>query len=126
MALSALVIISIISGIVASIVMNSKGRSGAAGFFLGFFFSIIGLFIAFVLPKQEEKINQKQIASGKMRECPACKSVVPIDATKCRFCASDLPDLPDTRNLSDKKCDKCGEFLRVGYAICDNCEHINV
>ncbi len=87
----------------------------------------IGLFIAFVLPKNEDSIKQKKIQSGEMRECPACKSLVPFDATKCKYCASDLPEIEiDKSKYSDKKCEKCGELLKVGYAICDNCEHINL
>ena len=37
-----------------------------------------------------EKTRKKEEAPPVERECPFCKSKIPVDALKCKYCASDL------------------------------------
>lgn len=61
---------------------------------LNFFIVSVVLFIIVKIisasNKKDAKVNEK-----KTKECPYCLSTVPIKATKCAFCTSDLSDKKD-------------------------------
>jgi large conductance mechanosensitive channel len=53
---------------------------------------LIVAFVIFLLVKQVNRLKAKEApaASPTTRECPRCLSAVPLKATRCAFCTSDL------------------------------------
>jgi hypothetical protein len=90
-----LVVIWLLFGVVAGIVMNNKGRSGCGGFALGFLLGPFGLIIALVLGSDQVQIEKSELRSGKMRKCPHCAELIRREASKCRYCGSEVPPLPE-------------------------------
>jgi hypothetical protein len=39
-------------------------------------------------------LERRSLEQGEMRKCPTCAELVRLQATKCRFCGSDLPAVP--------------------------------
>lgn len=80
-------------GLAAMLVMQNKGRSGCGGFALGFLLGPFGLIIALVVGTDHKELEKKSLAGGDMRKCPHCAEVIRVEATKCRFCGSDVPTI---------------------------------
>lgn len=87
------VIIWILFGVAGGIILANKGRSGCGGFALGFLLGPIGLIIALVMGKDHTELDKQALKKGDVRKCPTCAELVKVEATKCRFCGSDLPPL---------------------------------
>ena len=52
---------------------------------------IIVAFVIFLLVKQVNRLKAKEApAAATTRECPRCLSAVPLKASRCAFCTSDL------------------------------------
>jgi len=52
---------------------------------------LIVAFVIFLLVKQVNRLKAKEApAAPTTRECPRCLSAVPLKATRCAFCTSDL------------------------------------
>lgn len=81
--------VAILSGVIASMIFSAKGRSGLSGFFLGLFLSVIGVLIAAFLPADQASQEANQLATGEVKKCRACLSIIPIEASACRFCGRD-------------------------------------
>lgn len=53
---------------------------------------LIVAFVIFIVVKQINRFKKKEVeAAPDTKECPHCISKVPIKATRCPFCTSDLP-----------------------------------
>jgi len=71
-------------------------EAGASVFAYGSFiqavinFLLIAL-VLFLVIRAMNKMHKKEEAPAAMKICPFCKSEVNIEATKCAFCASELP-----------------------------------
>jgi len=76
------------------IILSNKGRSGCGGFALGFLLGPIGLLIALVMSTDHREMEKRSLQAGELRKCPTCAELVRIEASKCRFCGSDLPPVP--------------------------------
>ena len=91
-----LFLIWIVCGLGAGMIASSRGRGGCAWFIVGFLLGPIGLGAAFLIPNdgQSPGTDRAALQAGKARKCPACLSIVSNEASKCRYCASDLPPPP--------------------------------
>lgn len=95
-----LVLIWIVCGLGAGMIASSRGRGGCAWFIIGFLLGPIGLGLAFLIPNDGQssahpsRADRAALQAGKARKCPSCLSIVPNEASKCRYSASDLPPPP--------------------------------
>ncbi len=61
------------------------------GLFLGDLLSfVIVAFVLLMVVKALKRVGMGDFKSQGMRECAACKESVAVDATRCRYCTSDL------------------------------------
>jgi large conductance mechanosensitive channel len=53
---------------------------------------LIVTFVIFLLVKQVNRLKRKEapVSAPATRDCPRCLSAVPLRATRCAFCTSDL------------------------------------
>jgi large conductance mechanosensitive channel len=70
-------------------------QAGAATLNYGIFFNnilnfLIIAFVIFLLIKQINRMQQPAPATASTKECPHCLSTIPLNATKCAHCTSDL------------------------------------
>ena len=106
-------LLALVTGVIAYQIAESKGRSGAEGFWIGFFLSFLGIAIELILPKGERRritknglrliVNRQ---NQPLRECPFCAEMVLAEATVCRFCNHNLPVAGKVRYLESYWRDK--------------------
>jgi len=91
----------------ASLYINLSGASyptataareaGAAAIYYGAFINVlisflVIAFVMFLVVKAAAKMEKpKEAAAPTTKECPFCKSQIPIQATRCPSCTSELP-----------------------------------
>jgi uncharacterized membrane protein YeaQ/YmgE (transglycosylase-associated protein family) len=89
----------VFSGLAGWIASN-KGRSGVGVFFLSLILSpLIGVIVALCLqPARElEAARAERGLSNTLRKCPFCAEIIKKEATKCRYCGSEIKaDIPVT------------------------------
>ena len=88
-----LLVLWIICGVIGGMILSNKGRSGCGGFALGFLLGPFGIVIALVMGTDHQELENRSLSGGEMRKCSSCAELVRAEATKCRFCGSDLPPL---------------------------------
>ena len=59
--------------------------------FVGLFFSPLGFILAALMPKTQDQTEKDKLKSGEFKKCPACIQAIPTEATKCRYCGTDMP-----------------------------------
>lgn len=84
----------IVSGAIGGAIGTAK-YNGIAGFFLGAFLGPIGWIIVLLLPADEEARASEALAMGTEKRCPACQSMIPLAATRCKHCTEAQPPLPN-------------------------------
>ena len=62
-------LVQIICRIASAAIASGKGKNGAAWFFGGLFFSVIGLILAFAATRDQQAIEKQAIATGGMKKC---------------------------------------------------------
>ncbi|RLB45903.1 MAG: hypothetical protein DRJ42_28905 [Deltaproteobacteria bacterium] len=73
--------ITLVFGIVSSIIAYGKGRNSLGWFLAGSFLGPFALIVAFLNPVERE---------GMFATCPACREVVREAAMRCHHCQSGL------------------------------------
>jgi hypothetical protein len=79
----------LICGGLAAMIASEKGGSAGLGFVLGALLGPFGVAFAFFMGSEAAK-DQKSVATGQSRECPACTEIVKAGAVVCRYCRADL------------------------------------
>ena len=92
------IIYCLFPGIITLSLLDAKGVEPIKGFCLGFFLSYLGVIIAWFLPvnqrKREDKTNKiienrkktLGLIQGTMKTCPYCREITDMDAMKCKYC----------------------------------------
>ena len=79
-----------VSAIACVHVSSKKGRGKIAAFLLGILFGPLGLLIVLVLPRDQLKLEEDELFSGRSAQCFSCGEIVWSGAKKCRHCKADL------------------------------------
>ena len=74
-------LITLVFGVVASVIAYGKGRNSLGWFLAGSFLGPFALIVAFLGPVERE---------GMFAECPECREVVREEALRCRYCRTAL------------------------------------
>jgi hypothetical protein len=72
-------VVTLIFGVLASVIAHGKGRNSLGWFLAGTFVGPFALVVAF-LPRVPR--------SGMFTQCPECREVIQQDAAACRYCRS--------------------------------------
>ena len=75
-------------------IAGAKRRTWFLWLIAGMVFGIFGLLAVIGMPTKKPSRKQ-QLASGKMRECPACREVIHAQANKCPHCQTSVEPLPE-------------------------------
>jgi hypothetical protein len=111
---------SVLAGVVAY-AASQRGRSAVNFFFLSFVFSfLVGILVLLAIPARTENV-------GNLVECPKCLALIPMEASKCRFCQSDVEPKVDSESepgvfLYCGKCQSSYEFHEVSGNKCPTCK----
>ena len=73
--------VTVVFGVVASMIAHGKGRNSLGWFSAGMFLGPFALVVAFLPPVQRE---------GMYVRCPACQEIIRDNASTCRYCHSML------------------------------------
>ena len=68
----------------------NRGRNQSTWALVGLLSGVIGILIALCMPKTRDKEAADGIKSGKLKTCHLCAEAVKIEATRCRYCGSDV------------------------------------
>ena len=79
----------LICTLAAILVAEHKGRSGCAFAIVALITAPIALIIALVMQPTEAVLTKRAIASGDLRECPACKEAIKASASICPNCRTE-------------------------------------
>jgi uncharacterized protein UPF0547 len=92
--------LALLCGAIGMRITKGKGRSGGAGFWLGFLFGPLGILIAAILSTDHSARDESEDRHD-TRTCPDCAELVKRAARKCKHCG-----------LVFEQVDYDGEFAR--------------
>lgn len=108
-------LLGVVSGIGAAAIASSKGRSGVGYFFLGFFFSLIGLLIAIGVSDRRQALEYAK--AGNL--CWACNRPRHPSQLVCMHCGASKKADPGL--AGQKKCPACAELVLADAKKCKHC-----
>jgi hypothetical protein len=79
----------LLCGVVAAVVVSSKGGSGFVGFLVGALLGPLGIIIAFFMGN-DKGLEEKNLASGTKKKCPKCAELVLSEAMVCKHCGGEF------------------------------------
>lgn len=83
------IILWLLCGLVAGAIYHNKGRPYVTAFLVGLIFGPIGIVLAAITPADAAGQERRALAAGQQK-CPHCASLVPAEATVCRYCQRPL------------------------------------
>jgi len=111
---------------------KKKGYNTGSIFFLLLLTGPLAAIPIFVLPPNQEKLDDDAVNNGNKKYCPYCATAIPVEAIKCPRCTSNLieetesnntpsPDLPQPKQPTtgpiEKKIQKEASALRIGLTV---------
>ena len=112
-------IVWVVCGIAGAMIASRKGRSVEGWAVLCFLLGPLGVVLALVASRDEAGLETQALESGDSRKCPQCAEVIKAEATKCRYCGSELTPQPKPQIAGS--CFLCGFELRQRVAVCPKC-----
>ncbi len=110
----------VLCGIAGAMIASQKGRSAGGWAVLCFLLGPLGVILALVASRDEAGLEAQALESGDSRKCPQCAEIIKSEATKCRYCGSELEPLPEPQEGGP--CFVCGFIIRDHKVpICPNC-----
>ena len=81
--------------VLLSAAVGGYSRSKGTGFWFGFILSLalsplIGAIIVALWRPSTAFLEQRALAAGELKKCPACAELIKADATKCKHCSEIL------------------------------------
>ncbi len=113
------IFIWLIFGVISALIASNKGRSGCGWFIIGVLLGPLGIILALVISKNEDRTTRNVRDRRDRKACPYCKEFIKVNAVKCKHCGSDLLD--SHVKLRAKNCTYCGKRLDKKDEYCENC-----
>ncbi|MBD3251019.1 hypothetical protein GF380_00870 [Candidatus Uhrbacteria bacterium] len=92
---------AILGAAITATIFENKGYSFLGGLALGFFFSVIAIVIAVILPKTDEQKVKDALRNRSKRLCPNCQYAIPYRARVCLKCNERVH--PPAMKITDKR-----------------------
>ncbi len=109
----------LIFGVISAVIASNKGRSGCGWFFVGVLLGPIGIILALVISKNEDRITRDVLDRGDMKACPYCQELIKTKAIKCKHCGSDI--IGSQVKPQPTHCTYCEKELDRSDEFCNNC-----
>lgn len=95
-----IVVLWILCAVAGGVIDYAKGNSVFGGILVGFLLGPIGVIIAACWPSNKPVVVEVAQPSleGPVKVCPACISEIPAEASKCRYCSSNVADIDGPDN----------------------------
>ena len=118
--LIALLISSIIIGLIPAAIAEKKGENFVVWWLFGAGFFIIALPVAIVMKPNSKAVERSALSYG-MKKCNQCAELVKAEAKICRFCGNAFED-----ESGPSRCPLCksviaDSFLMPGINECPSC-----
>lgn len=130
---------------IAGVIADSKGRSGIGVFFVSVLLSpLVGIIYAIAIAPRDKVEQQITVAGGNSkdyRKCPHCAEAIRREATKCRYCGSEVEPAPyngffsslgaaagemakDIKTKKTSCCPYCNAPNAPGANVCNACHKV--
>lgn len=83
--------------VAGAVLAHAKGRGVGTWSVLCALFPFPSLLILAFLPAERIELENRRVAEGKGKQCPACGEIMRVGASVCPHCRSDQPSPPEPR-----------------------------